>query len=109
MSSTIPPRCPLPRRAQEVGFYDSVRTGELMNRLSEDSRLMKSAGTVSISIFLRSLIVSLLGLGLMFATSWVLTLLTLAGAGLLRGRRVCVCACGGGACMRIAVNGPNNT
>mmetsp|Transcript_17526 Transcript_17526/g.52590 ORF Transcript_17526/g.52590 Transcript_17526/m.52590 type:complete len:687 (+) Transcript_17526:397-2457(+) len=64
--------------SQELGFFDRVRTGELMNRLSEDTRLMKSAGTVSISVALRSLTVAALGLGLMFHTSVVLTGLTLA-------------------------------
>jgi ABC-type multidrug transport system fused ATPase/permease subunit len=75
---------------QEMGFFDRVRTGELMNRLSEvhfvlraaancahdrlgpgasswlhtmqDTRLMKAAGTTSISVALRSLTVSCLGL-----------------------------------------------
>lgn len=39
---------------------------------------MKSAGTVSISVALRSLTVAALGLALMFHTSVVLTVLTLA-------------------------------
>ncbi|EIE23519.1 putative ABC transporter [Coccomyxa subellipsoidea C-169] len=63
---------------QEVGFFDRVRTGELMNRLSEDTRLMKSAGTISISIALRSSVVASFGLVLMFMTSPLLSALTLA-------------------------------
>ncbi|CAK0787881.1 hypothetical protein CVIRNUC_011103 [Coccomyxa viridis] len=63
---------------QEVGFFDRVRTGELMNRLSEDTRLMKSAGTTSISIALRSTVVAIFGLILMFMTSPLLSALTLA-------------------------------
>ncbi|CAL8472139.1 g11681 [Coccomyxa elongata] len=63
---------------QEVGFFDRVRTGELMNRLSEDTRLMKSAGTISISIALRSSVVAIFGLILMFMTSPLLSALTLA-------------------------------
>ncbi|KAK9905752.1 hypothetical protein WJX75_005726 [Coccomyxa subellipsoidea] len=63
---------------QEVGFFDRVRTGELMNRLSEDTRLMKSAGTISISIALRSTVVAIFGLVLMFMTSPLLSALTLA-------------------------------
>ena len=99
---------------QEVGFFDKVRTGELMNRLSEvsasqlhslatflsvhvscafallsmqlqsldllqDTRLMKSAGTISISIALRSIAVASFGLVLMFMTSPLLSALTLGG------------------------------
>ncbi|KAK9862646.1 hypothetical protein WJX84_007363 [Apatococcus fuscideae] len=64
--------------SQEIGFFDRIRTGELMNRLSEDTRLMKSAGTISISIALRATVVSIFGLVLMFVTSPLLTGLTLA-------------------------------
>ncbi|KAK9807462.1 hypothetical protein WJX73_010304 [Symbiochloris irregularis] len=31
---------------QEIGFFDRVRTGELMNRLSEDTRLMNASASV---------------------------------------------------------------
>ncbi|GAB4815223.1 hypothetical protein N2152v2_002269 [Parachlorella kessleri] len=63
---------------QEVGFYDRVRTGELTNRLSEDTRLMKSVATTSLSMALRALTVTVLGLVMMFLTSWLLALLTVA-------------------------------
>eukprot|EP00884_Botryococcus_braunii_P016113 jgi/Botrbrau1/3185/Bobra.37_2s0015.1 len=63
---------------QEIGFFDRVRTGELMNRLSEDTRLMKSAGTISVSIALRSAVVAIFGVVLMFITSPMLSLLTIS-------------------------------
>lgn len=63
--------------SQEIAFFDSHRTGELMNRLSEDTRLMKDAGTISISMALRSAAVAILGVVLMCLKSWKLTLLTL--------------------------------
>lgn len=63
---------------QEVGFYDRARTGELTNRLAEDTQMVKSAATTSISAALRAASVCLLGLGMMFATSWLLASLTLA-------------------------------
>ena len=50
---------------QEVGFYDRVRTGELTNRLSEDTRLMKCVATTSISMALRAATVTTLGLVMM--------------------------------------------
>ncbi|KAK9823789.1 hypothetical protein WJX72_005523 [[Myrmecia] bisecta] len=62
---------------QEIGFFDRIRTGELMNRLSEDTRLMKSAGTTSVSIAIRSAVVAIFGIVLMFMTSPLLSALTL--------------------------------
>jgi ABC-type multidrug transport system fused ATPase/permease subunit len=50
---------------QEIGFFDRVRVGELMNRLSEDTRLMKSVATVSVSMALRAFASSILGLVMM--------------------------------------------
>jgi ATP-binding cassette subfamily B protein len=44
----------------------------------QDTRLMKSAGTTSISIALRSIVVAAFGLVLMFMTSPLLSALTLA-------------------------------
>jgi len=44
----------------------------------QDTRLMKSAGTSSISVALRSVVVAIFGLVLMFITSVLLTALTLA-------------------------------
>ena len=44
----------------------------------QDTRLMKSAGTTSISIALRSIVVATFGLILMFMTSPLLSALTLA-------------------------------
>ena len=44
----------------------------------QDTRLMKSAGTVSISVALRSTVVATFGVVLMFVTSPLLTALTLA-------------------------------
>ena len=48
------------------------------NVLLQDTRLMKSAGTSSISEALRSVVVAIFGLVLMFITSVLLTALTLA-------------------------------
>ena len=44
----------------------------------QDTRLMKTAGTISISVALRSFVVAVLGLVFMFLTSVLLTLLTIA-------------------------------
>lgn len=64
--------------SQDMSFFDASRTGELMNRLSEDTRMMKDASTISISMGLRSVAGSVAGVTLMFVTSWQLTSVTLA-------------------------------
>lgn len=51
--------------AQEVGFFDRVRTGELTNRLSEDTRVIKSVATTTISMALRAAAVTAMGLAMM--------------------------------------------
>lgn len=63
---------------QEIAFYDVTRTGELLSRLSEDTQIIKNAATTNLSEALRNLSTAFIGLGFMFATSWKLTLLSLA-------------------------------
>jgi ABC-type multidrug transport system fused ATPase/permease subunit len=48
-----------------VGFFDRVRTGELSNRLSEDTRLLKAAATTSLAQALRAAAVCAAGLAMM--------------------------------------------
>ena len=52
---------------RQVGFYDRVRTGELTNRLSEDTRMIKTVATSSIASALRSAAICSLGLAMMCA------------------------------------------
>lgn len=63
---------------QEVAFFDVTKTGELLSRLSEDTQIIKNAATTNLSEALRNVSTALIGLGFMFATSWKLTLLSLA-------------------------------
>jgi ABC-type multidrug transport system fused ATPase/permease subunit len=55
--------CPLP--PPQMGFFDRVRTGELLNRLAEDTRLLKTVATTSIAQALRAVAVCTLGLVMM--------------------------------------------
>ena len=48
-----------------MGFFDRVRTGELLSRLSEDTRLIRTAATTSIANALRSAAICVLGLAMM--------------------------------------------
>ncbi|XP_047329698.1 ABC transporter B family member 25 [Impatiens glandulifera] len=63
---------------QEIAFFDITRTGELLSRLSEDTQIIKNAATTNLSEALRNLATVAIGLVFMFATSWKLTLLSLA-------------------------------
>eukprot|EP00898_Chlorokybus_atmophyticus_P008203 jgi/Chlat1/8384/Chrsp80S07824 len=63
---------------QEVGFFDVSRTGELLNRLSEDTSVLKSAATSNLSMALRSAATAIIGLAYMFVTSWKLSCVTVA-------------------------------
>ncbi len=64
--------------AQEVGFFDGRRTGELMSRLSADAGVLQNAVSVNISMALRSAAGALGGIGLLFWISAKLTLLMMA-------------------------------
>jgi len=63
---------------QEMGFYDRNQTGNLLSRISSDTDKLKDAATINVSIFLRSAANFIAGMVIMFITSWLLTLLTLA-------------------------------
>jgi len=63
---------------QEIAFFDDQRTGELTNRLSSDTTVLQNAVTVNVSMALRFSIMAVGALGIMFWTSWKLTLLMLS-------------------------------
>jgi len=61
----------------DVAFYDSARSGELINRLSSDCTLLQDAVTTNISMALRSF-VQCIGSSVLLATiSWQLTAIML--------------------------------
>ena len=62
---------------QEIGFFDGQRTGELMNRLAQDTGLIQTSVTVNVSMALRFGLQAVGSLVLLFLTSWKLTLLML--------------------------------
>ncbi|CAL4129641.1 unnamed protein product, partial [Meganyctiphanes norvegica] len=51
--------------SQEIAFFDTNKTGELVNRLSADTSLVSQAVTMNISDGLRSTIMALAGVGMM--------------------------------------------
>jgi len=64
--------------AQEIGFFDAQRTGELLNRLSSDTNVIQNGVTVNVSMALRFFVQALGSLAVLVWTSWKLTLVMLA-------------------------------
>ena len=63
--------------AQEIGFFDSRRTGELTNRLASDTAVLQNTVSVNISMALRGAATVIGATALLFYTSGRLTLLML--------------------------------
>lgn len=64
--------------SQPIAFYDSNRTGELMNRLSSDTTVVQNAATVNISMALRFSCQAIIGIVFIFNYSWRLSLVMMA-------------------------------
>jgi ABC transporter fused permease/ATP-binding protein len=62
---------------QDIGFFDSEKTGDLMNRLSSDTTVLQNAVTVNISMALRFGVTLLGSLLIMAMSSWRLTVVML--------------------------------
>lgn len=63
---------------QEIAFFDSRRTGELLNRLSSDTSVLQNSVSVNISMFLRNLVGVVGGIVLLLLSSPLLTALMLS-------------------------------
>lgn len=62
---------------QEIGFFDTVKTGDITSRLSSDTSVMTNTVTLNSNIFIRNLIQAVGVIIFMFKLSWRLSLLTL--------------------------------
>lgn len=60
---------------QEIGFYDTTRTGDITSPLSSDTTLVGAAITNNVNVFLRSIIRAIGALLFMASISWQLTIL----------------------------------
>lgn len=60
--------------SQDISFFDSNKTGELMNRLSSDTAAIQNCLSVNISMGLRSIAEVVVSIVLLFIVSWHLTL-----------------------------------
>jgi ATP-binding cassette subfamily B (MDR/TAP) protein 9 len=61
--------------AQDIGFFDVTKTGDITSRLSSDTTLVGDQVTLNINVFLRSLVQAIGVLIFMAVLSWQLTLL----------------------------------
>lgn len=62
--------------AQEIGFYDTTRTGDISSRLSSDTTLVGMSVTTCVNIFLRSALMAVGYLIFMATISWQLSILS---------------------------------
>jgi hypothetical protein len=61
--------------AQEIGFFDVAKTGEITSRLSSDTTLVGDQVSLNVNVFLRSVVQALGVLLFMFIVSWQLSIL----------------------------------
>ncbi|KAG1948516.1 antigen peptide transporter 2a [Pimephales promelas] len=62
---------------QDIGFFETIKTGDITSRLSTDTTLMSHAVALNVNILIRTMIKTLGMLYLMVSLSWKLTLLML--------------------------------
>ncbi|XP_060069453.1 ABC-type oligopeptide transporter ABCB9-like [Ylistrum balloti] len=62
---------------QEIGFFDSVKTGDITSRLTSDTTVMSDTVTLNINIFLRSLIQAVGVIVFMVKLSWRMSILSI--------------------------------
>lgn len=65
---------------QEIGFFESKKTGDITSRLSRDTTLMAQTVFLNVNVLLRTFIKTLGMISLMMNLSWKLTILVLMEA-----------------------------
>jgi len=61
--------------SQDIGFFDTTKTGDITSRLSSDTTLVGDQVTYNVNVFLRSVVTAIGVLIFMTILSWQLTLL----------------------------------
>ena len=61
--------------AQDIGFFDITKTGDITSRLCSDTTLVGDQVTLNVNVFLRSFVQALGVLIFMFSISWELSLM----------------------------------
>ena len=68
---------------QEIGFFDSTKTGDIVSRLTSDTTKMSDQVGLNINVFLRNCVQSIGTCVFMFNLSWKLTVVTLVALPLI--------------------------
>ncbi|KAL0487883.1 ABC transporter B family member ABCB1 [Acrasis kona] len=63
---------------QEIAFFDNTKTGELLNRLSSDTKALESAVTTNVSMGIRYIVQIIGSVAILFFLSWKLSFVMLA-------------------------------
>ncbi|XP_076804763.1 ABC-type oligopeptide transporter ABCB9-like isoform X2 [Clavelina lepadiformis] len=71
--------------SQEIGFYDSVKTGDITSRLTSDTSTMSDTVGLNCNIFIRNFIQAIGTCVFMFSLSWRLSVITFMGFPLVFG------------------------
>ena len=58
--------------AQDIGFFDVTRMGDITSRLISDTTLVGDQVTLNVNVFLRSFVQAIGVLAFMFMVSWQL-------------------------------------
>lgn len=72
--------------AQDIGFFDTTKTGDITSRLSSDTTLVGDQVTLNVNVFLRSLVQAIGVLIFMFMLSWQLSILAFISVPLITGK-----------------------
>lgn len=60
--------------AQDIGFFDVTKTGDITSRLSSDTTLVGDQIALNVNVFLRSVVQAIGVLSFMFVVSWQLSI-----------------------------------
>ncbi|MFH4978932.1 hypothetical protein AB6A40_005641 [Gnathostoma spinigerum] len=61
---------------QEIGFFDTTKTGEITSRLTADCQTMSNMVSTNVNVFLRNFVMLVGALVFMFTLSWQLSMVT---------------------------------
>lgn len=69
--------------AQDIGFFDVTKTGDITSRLSSDTTLVGDQVSLNVNVFLRSLVQAIGVLLFMFLVSWQLSIIAFVSVPLI--------------------------
>lgn len=64
---------------KDVGYFDTVKTGEILSRMSSDTQVVQDGLSTNISMFIRAVIFIVISLVILGFISWELTCITVGG------------------------------